>query len=204
MGDIGCFSFYPTKNLGAIGDGGMIVTSDAALADRVRRLRQYGWDEARTTRETGLNSRLDPIQAAILAAKLPHLDVENSRRAELARRYSEGLAGLPIILPAARPDTTHVYHLYAAACDERDALMAHLARRGVGCGIHYPEPVHRQKGYAERAVLPPTGLPVTERLVTCVVSLPMYPELTDGEVDTAISAVREHYETMFGKVNIAP
>jgi dTDP-4-amino-4,6-dideoxygalactose transaminase len=201
IGDIGCFSFYPTKNLGAIGDGGMIVTSDAALAKRVRRLRQYGWDEARTTREAGLNSRLDPIQAAILAAKLPHLDSDNARRAAIAQRYAQELAGLPIALPAARPDTTHVYHLYVAACDERDALMAYLAKRGVGCGIHYSAPVHRQKGYAERAVLPPGGLPVTERLVTRIVSLPMYPELTDAEADAVITAVRGYYGTEIGKVN---
>jgi dTDP-4-amino-4,6-dideoxygalactose transaminase len=193
IGDIGCFSFYPTKNLGAIGDGGMTVTSDVALAERLRRLRQYGWDEVRTTHESGLNSRLDPIQAAILAAKLPHLDADNARRAALARHYAEGLAGLPITLPAARLHATHVYHLYVAACDTRDALMTHLAKRGVGCGIHYPAPVHQQKGYAERAVLPPGGLPVTEQLAARIVSLPMYPELTDAEADAAIAAVRECY-----------
>lgn len=191
IGDIGCFSFYPTKNLGAIGDGGMIVTSDAALAERVRRLRQYGWDDARVTHEIGANSRLDPIQAAILAAKLPHLDADNARRAAIARRYAQGLAGLPITAPAARRDATHVYHLYVAACDEREALIAHFAKRGVGCGVHYSAPVHRQNGYAERAIFPRGGLPVTERLVWRILSLPMYPELTDAEVDTTVSIIRE-------------
>jgi dTDP-4-amino-4,6-dideoxygalactose transaminase len=193
IGDIGCFSFYPTKNLGAIGDGGMVGTSDEGLASRVRRLRQYGWDDLRVTREVGVNSRLDPLQAAILAAKLPHLDADNARRGALARRYAEGLAGLPITLPAARPHANHVYHLYVVACDMRDALMAHLAKCGVGCGIHYPAPVHREKGYAEYVVLPPGGLPITEQLAARIVSLPMYPELTDAEADATITAVRGFY-----------
>jgi dTDP-4-amino-4,6-dideoxygalactose transaminase len=191
IGDIGCFSFYPTKNLGAIGDGGMIVTSDVVLAGRVRRLRQYGWDDARVTHEMGLNSRLDPMQAAILGAKLPHLDSDNARRVAIARRYAQGLAGLPITVPAPRRDAAHVYHLYVSACDERDALIAHLAKHGVGCGIHYSAPVHQQKGYGERAVFPPGGLPITEQLVSRIVSLPMYPELTDTEVDVSVAAVRE-------------
>ncbi len=193
IGDVGCFSFYPTKNLGALGDGGMVVTSNEALATRVRQLRQYGWDDARVTHGVGVNSRLDPLQAAILTARLPHLDSDNDRRAVLARRYAEGLAGLPITVPAARPRASHVYHLYVATCDMRDALMAHLANCGIGCGIHYPAPVHRQNGYAERVVLPSGGLPITERLVARIVSLPMYPELTDAEADVTISAVRGFY-----------
>jgi dTDP-4-amino-4,6-dideoxygalactose transaminase len=193
IGDIASFSFYPTKNLGAIGDGGMIVTSNEVLAERVRRLRQYGWDKARATHETGRNSRLDPIQAAILAAKLPHLDADNSRRAAVARHYAEGLHGLPIVLPAARSDTTHVYHLYVAACDERDALTAHLAKRDIGCGIHYPLAVHQQRGYAQHVKTSVDGLPMTERVISRILSLPMYPELTDAEVRNAIAAVREFY-----------
>lgn len=194
IGDIGCFSFYPTKNLGAIGDAGMVVTSDDALASRVRRLRQYGWDDVRVTHEVGVNSRLDALQAAILAAKLPHLDADNTRRAALARRYAKGLAGVPITLPAERPQATHAFHLYVGACDMRDALMAHLAKCGIGCGIHYPAPVHRQKGYCGHALLsPPDGLPVTEQLVARIVSLPMYPELLDAEVQATIAAVRGFY-----------
>ena len=159
LGDIACFSFYPTKNLGAIGDGGMVITSDADLAARVRRLRQYGWDEARKTREVGRNSRLDPIQAAILAAKLPHLDADNARRAAIAARYEHGLAGLPMTSPRARANSTHVYHLYVVQCADRQRLMAHLKADQIGSAIHYAEPVHVQAGYAEKSVMPKTGCP---------------------------------------------
>lgn len=193
IGDAGCFSFYPTKNLGAIGDGGMVVTSDAELATRVRRLRQYGWDEQRLTDEAGFNSRLDSLQAAILAAKLPRLDDSNRRRAALARRYTAGLAGLPLTLPATRADAEHVFHLYVIACNGAQALHRHLAGRDVGSASHYHLPVHRHGGYAERLVIPAAGLPVTERLAEQVLSLPIYPELTDADVDRVVAAVREHF-----------
>ncbi|HSZ67829.1 MAG TPA: DegT/DnrJ/EryC1/StrS family aminotransferase [Xanthobacteraceae bacterium] len=190
MGDAGCFSFYPTKNLGAIGDGGMVITSDAEIAARLRRLRQYGWDEMRKTREVGRNSRLDPMQAAILAAKLPHLDADNARRAAIAARYNRGLAGLPLVLPAARTGATHVYHLYVMRCDDRGRLMADLRADQIGSAVHYAEPVHLQRGYAEKCVLPKGGLPLTETVVGKILSLPMYPELTDAEVDRVIALLR--------------
>ncbi len=193
IGNVACFSFYPTKNLGAIGDGGMIVTADPALAARMRRLRQYGWDEARATEEAGVNSRLDPLQAAILGAKLPYLSADNARRAAIAARYAAGLSGLPLALPAPRYECAHVYHLYVVACDDRDALIEHLRRAGIGCSIHYPVPVHLQKGYRERARIPAEGLPVTERAVRRILSLPMYPELTDAEVDAVIATARDFY-----------
>jgi dTDP-4-amino-4,6-dideoxygalactose transaminase len=193
IGDIGCFSFYPTKNLGAIGDGGMILTPDAKIAARVRRLRQYGWDDARETHEAGLNSRLDPLQAAILLAKLPHLDADNARRAEIARRYEHGLAGLAIATPNVRAGTQHVYHLYVIACAQRDDLLAYLSDHQISCAVHYPVPVHRQRGYVERAVLPPAGLPVTERICGQILSLPLYPELSDADVERVIAAVRGFY-----------
>jgi dTDP-4-amino-4,6-dideoxygalactose transaminase len=193
IGDIGCFSFYPTKNLGAIGDGGMILTSHAKIASRVRQLRQYGWDEARETHEAGLNSRLDPLQAAILHAKLPHLDADNARRAAIAAQYERGLKGLPIATPNERADSQHAYHLYVVACAERDALMAYLCARQIGCAVHYPVPVHRQRGYAERAILPLGGLPVTERICQQILSLPLYPELSDADVERVISSVRGFY-----------
>ena len=193
IGDLGCFSFYPTKNLGAIGDGGMIVASDAALASRVRRLRQYGWDDARETNEPGLNSRLDPLQAAVLGAKLPHLDADNARRRTIAELYGKGLADLPLTTPAILPGTSHAFHLYVIACAGRDGLKAHLASRQIGAAVHYPDPVHRQRGYAERARVPSAGLPATERLVTEILSLPMYPELSDGDVQRVIAAVREYF-----------
>jgi dTDP-4-amino-4,6-dideoxygalactose transaminase len=190
IGDIGCFSFYPTKNLGAIGDGGIVLTPERKIAERVRRLRQYGWDDARETHEAGLNSRLDPLQAAILHAKLPHLDADNARRAEIARRYERGLRDLPITTPKQRADTQHVYHLYVIACAQRDALMKYLAERQIGCAIHYPVPVHRQQGYAERVAAPTGGLTVTEHICQQIMSLPLYPELSDADVDRVIAAIR--------------
>jgi dTDP-4-amino-4,6-dideoxygalactose transaminase len=193
IGDVGCFSFYPTKNLGAIGDGGMVTTSDAALALRLRRLRQYGWNETRETDVVGMNSRLDPLQAAILGAKLPHLETDNTRRAAVAACYAEGLAGLPLTVPAVRKECAHVYHLYVIVCDERDAVVEHLHRHGVGCGIHYPVPIHLQKGYAERVCVPDRDLKVTEHLVRRIVSLPIYPELGDAEVQRVIAVMRDFY-----------
>jgi dTDP-4-amino-4,6-dideoxygalactose transaminase len=194
LGDIACFSFYPTKNLGAIGDGGMVITADAELAVRLRRLRQYGWDESRVTREAGLNSRLDPLQAAILNAKLPHLDADNERRRTIAGQYQKGLAGLPLAQPAVRARSQHAYHLYVVACDHRDALSKHLSGAQVGCAVHYPVPVHLQKGYAERAILPKDGLPVTTRLAARILTLPLYPELSDESVAYVIASVRGYYK----------
>ena len=193
IGDAGCFSFYPTKNLGAIGDGGMVVTGDADMAARLRRLRQYGWDDNRLTDAAGFNSRLDPLQAAILSAKLPRLDESNERRAALAARYAAGLAGLPLILPAARADAGHVFHLYVIECDDAAALQRHLESRGIGSAAHYRLPVHRHCGYAERLAVPPAGLPVSETLAARVLSLPIYPELTDGDADRVIAAVRAYF-----------
>jgi dTDP-4-amino-4,6-dideoxygalactose transaminase len=193
LGDIACFSFYPTKNLGAIGDGGAVVTGDAGLAARVRRLRQYGWDESRKTREIGLNSRLDPLQAAILKVKLPGLDTDNARRGAIARRYGNGFAGLPMTLPAAREGTSHVYHLYVVACDDRDGLMAHLHGDEIGSTVHYADPVHRQPGYAERVRVPDAGLPATEKAAARILTLPLYPELSDAQVDRVIASIRGFY-----------
>ena len=190
IGDIGCFSFYPTKNLGAIGDGGIVLTREPEIAERVRRLRQYGWDDGRQTHEAGLNSRLDPLQAAILHAKLPHLDRDNARRGAIAQRYERGLQALPITIPSERAGAQHAYHLYVVACMQRDALMAYLAEHQIGCAIHYPVPVHRQHGYAERVILPSGGLPMTERVCQQILSLPLYPELSDADVDSVIAAVR--------------
>jgi dTDP-4-amino-4,6-dideoxygalactose transaminase len=193
IGDIGCFSFYPTKNLGAIGDGGIVLSRESKIAERVHRLRQYGWDNGRQTREPGLNSRLDPLQAAILRAKLPHLDDDNERRAAIARRYERGLQSLPIMVPKQREGTQHVYHLYVVAWPNRDALRAHLGKHQIGCAVHYPVPVHRQQGYAERVVLPPGGLPITERVCQEILSLPLYPELSDADVDSVVATIRKFF-----------
>jgi dTDP-4-amino-4,6-dideoxygalactose transaminase len=193
IGDVGCFSFYPTKNLGAIGDGGMVTTADAAVAARVRRLHQYGWNKARETDGIGVNSRLDSLQAAILGAKLPHLEADNARRAAIAMRYAEGLSSLPLAIPETRDGCRHVYHLYVIACDERDALVKHLGRHGIGCGIHYPVPIHLQNGYADRVRVAEAGLKVTEHLARRIISLPIYPELGNTEVETVIATIRDFY-----------
>jgi dTDP-4-amino-4,6-dideoxygalactose transaminase len=193
IGDAGCFSFYPTKNLGAIGDGGMVVTSDHSLAERIRRIRQYGWDERRETDRLGVNSRLDEIQAAILSVKLPLLDQNNERRAAIAHRYSESLSGLPVIVPDERPETMHAYHLYVLACDDRDDLRRHLLNKQVIAGIHYPVAAHRHAAYANRVAIPTAGLKTTDSLVNRVLSLPIFPEQSDSQCDDVIAAVRSHY-----------
>lgn len=182
IGSIAAFSFYPTKNLGAIGDGGAVVTSDPALAKHVRLLREYGWAERYVSHIEGWNSRLDELQAAILRVKLRHLDADNNRRRAIARRYDEALG-------ISRPDDVgHVYHLYVIATEARDALQAHLRERGIGALVHYPVPVHRQPAYAAMA---PRALPQTEHAAATVLSLPMYPELSDEDQQTVIAAMRE-------------
>jgi dTDP-4-amino-4,6-dideoxygalactose transaminase len=191
FGDAAAFSFYPTKNLAALGDGGLVATRDAALAARVRRLRQYGWDEPQHSLEPGWNSRLDALQAAVLAARLPRLDANNDRRRALAARYRAALAGLPLALPDDRAGGRHVYHLHvvrAADRATRDALRAHLAARGIRAGVHYPAGVHQQPAYAGRLATGP--LPATEALATTVLSLPLYPELAEADQDRVVAAVR--------------
>lgn len=189
MGDAGCFSFYPTKNLGAIGDGGMVVSNNRQIADRVRRIRQYGWDANRATDRLGINSRLDEIQAAILAVKLPLLDRNNGRRAAIARRYSDSFAGLPVTVPAERPESGHVYHLYVLSCDDRDGLRKHLMEHEVLAGVHYSVAAHRHGGYASRVSISPAGLAKTDQLVDRIISLPIYPEMTEADVERVIAAV---------------
>ena len=180
LGHIGIFSFYPTKNLGAYGDGGMVVTNDPTLAERVRLLRQYGWEKRYTSTLRGTNSRLDELQAAILRVKLRHLDEWNARRREIAARYDELLAGSGVVTPVERPYARHVYHLYVIRTPQRDALRAYLREAGVGTSIHYPLPTHLQEAYRDLG-LGPGSLPVTERAANEVLSLPMFPELTEEE-----------------------
>lgn len=193
IGDAGCFSFYPTKNLGAIGDGGMVVTNNRQIADRVRRIRQYGWDANRATDQPGINSRLDEIQAAILAVKLPLLDRNNARRAAIAHRYHAAFAGLPVTVPVEHPGTGHVYHLYVVSCDDREGLRKHLMEHRVLAGVHYPMAAHRHGGYASRVSISTAGLDRTDRVVDRILSLPIYPELTDADVERVIAAVGSHF-----------
>lgn len=189
FGDIAAFSFYPTKNLGAFGDGGAVVTNDAALAEQCRAVRQYGWFRNYYSDVAGQNSRLDELHAAILSVRLGHLDREIATRQKIARRYNEGLRGVAV--PKVRPNSEHSYHLYVVRVAARDALMAALKAQGIGSAIHYPLPVHLQKAYERRLPVAPGGLAITERLCNEVLSLPMHPFLSEQDVDRVIDAVSQ-------------
>jgi dTDP-4-amino-4,6-dideoxygalactose transaminase len=179
FGTLAAFSFYPTKNLGACGDGGAVLTRDRALADRLRRLRNYGQTTRYHHQERGINSRLDELQAALLRVKLERLDACNARRRELARYYRLSFDGVvhPVELPAAE----HVYHLYVVRHPERDALRATLRELGMETQVHYPVPVHLQTAYADLG-RGPGSLPVTEHTAASIVSLPMYIGLGHADV----------------------
>ena len=182
MGDAAAFSFYPTKVLGAYGDGGMVVTAHGAVANRARRLRMYGMDPQGCAGEHGYNSRLDEVQAAILHVRLRRLSAYISRRQELARKYDRGLEETGLQLPATRAGNTHVYYNYVVRHRERDRVVRELAECGVTVAVHYPRPVHRMPAYASPAY-PEGALPETERAAREVFSLPMYPSMTDAEHD---------------------
>ena len=189
-GDMACFSFYPTKNLGAIGDGGFVATDDPQLAENARLLREYGWRERYISDVAGWNTRLDELQAAILRIKLRTLDADNARRRRLAAMYDEWFAPSPVVLPVEMPYGQHVYHLYVVRSERRDALQVFLKERGIGSLIHYPVPVHLQPAYRGR--LGDVGsLPETERAAREVLSLPMFPELMETEVHQVANTLRE-------------
>jgi len=187
-GDVACFSFYPTKNLGAIGDGGAVVTNDPALAEKVRSLREYGWSSERNVSDvSGWNSRLDELQAAILRVKLEHLDEDNKQRRKIAALYDELLRDSDLVLPLRRVDGSHVFHLYVVRSTERDELLARLRGEGIGASIHYPVPVHLQPAYADR-LASAGSLPNTEGAAREILSLPIYPELTEAEIQKVAEA----------------
>ncbi len=190
IGTLGCFSFYPTKNLGADGDGGMVVTNDDALAKKLKMLRVHGIERRYYHDLHGYNSRLDELQAAILRVKLPHLSRWNARRAEIAARYAEGLKSLPIDLPVTAPANNHVFHVFALLSDRRDEIQKRLADRGVPTLIYYPLPLHLQKVYADLGYKA-GDFPVAEMVSRKILPLPMYPELTDAQVDYVIQVIRE-------------
>lgn len=191
-GDFGCFSFYPTKNLGAIGDGGAVVTDDPELAGRVRHLREYGWQRRYVSAMAGLNSRLDEIQAAILRAKLPALDADNARRMIIAEQYSAALAPY-VSVPVIKPGRTSVFHLYAVSVPERQRLREFLASCGIGTAVHYPAPIHLQPAYSGRLGIA-GDFPLAEYASSHLLSLPIYPELEASEVSRVIESIRLYFE----------
>lgn len=189
FGDIAAFSFYPTKNLGALGDGGAVLTNDRKLAESVRSLRQYGWQERFVSEVPGINSRLDELQAAILRVKLRHLDEENEKRRRIAELYRANLANYNgLTLPAA--EANHVYHQYVVRSAARDSLRTYLAEKGIATLVHYPVPVHQQPAYAGR-IPAVTSLGETEAAAREILSLPMFPELSENQVNTVTAQIHE-------------
>ena len=182
LGHLAAFSFYPTKNLGAMGDGGAVLTNDARLDERVRKLRQYGWRERNCSDIRGVNSRMDEIQAAVLRVKLRHLEEWTERRRALAALYSNGLAGCGVVLPTEPAGSRHVYHQYVIRHTQRDELRSHLAAQGIQTQVHYPVPVHLQPAY-RGLPLPPGGLPASECAAREVLSLPIRPEMSVADVE---------------------
>jgi dTDP-4-amino-4,6-dideoxygalactose transaminase len=190
IGDVGCFSFYPGKNLGAFGEAGGVVTDDAEIDEKIRILRDHG--QARKYHHTmvGWNCRMDGIQAAVLRVKLRHLTRGNERRREHAAAYRRELAGTEgIVLPHEADYAEHVYHIFAVRVQDRDQVLQSLERRGIGCGIHYPVPVHLQRAYAglghQRG-----SYPISERTSAEFISLPMFPELTEEQIDRVVAAAK--------------
>jgi len=188
FGKLAALSFYPTKNLGACGDGGAVLTDDPQLADRLRRLRMYGQPARVEALERGMNSRLDELQAALLRVKLRHLDEHNRRRRELAELYSKELQGveLPTVLPGYR----HAWHLFVVRHPQRDALAQALSERQIGTMVHYPIPVHRQRAYFDLGY-GPGSLPQTEQAVREILSLPLWVGMTEDDIERVATAVRQ-------------
>jgi dTDP-4-amino-4,6-dideoxygalactose transaminase len=199
IGSFGCFSFFPSKNLGGAGDGGLVTTRDPDLADRVRSLRRHGEEATYVHTRVGLNSRLDALQAAFLRVKLPYLDRWNAAREANAARYrrlfeAAGLAGpdSPLVLPEARPGARHTYHQYVVRARRRDELISHLRAAGIGCAVYYPIPLHLQRCFAGLRHHP-GDFPVAETAATSTLALPIYPELTEPMQEEVVDSVRSFY-----------
>jgi len=193
LGDVGCFSFYPSKNLGAFGDGGMVVTDNHEIAGKVRMLRDGGQKTRYDHQCIGVNSRLDELQAAILRVKLTYLDKWNWRRRHIAALYTALLGDSEVEPPVELVDVEHVYHLYVVCCEDRDALREYLAERDVGTAVHYPTPIHLQGAYCHLR-LGPGSFPIAERHASRVLSLPIYPELTDAKVRQIAACIRDWHK----------
>jgi dTDP-4-amino-4,6-dideoxygalactose transaminase len=192
FGDVGCLSFFPSKNLGCFGDGGMIVADDPALMDRMRMIASHGSRERYYHEILGMNSRLDTLQAAILGVKIRHLDRWNAARRAAADRYNALLQGLPVTPPAIDPRCGHIFHQYTIRAQRRDGLATHLKERGIPHAIYYPVPLHLQKAFAMSGGKP-GDFPVTEQAAREVISLPMHSELTEEQQGTIAQAIREFY-----------
>lgn len=190
IGVLACFSFYPGKNLGAYGDAGAVTGNDESLLEKVRKLRDHGRITKYEHDEIGFGERIDALQAAILKAKLPYLESWTEARRSHARLYDELLSGCDVITPYHSPEVRHVYHLYVIRTRRRDQVLSHLKEKGIGAGIHYPTPLHRQPAYLKEGY-GDISLPVTEEVASEVLSLPMYPELTPEQITYVAAAVRE-------------
>jgi dTDP-4-amino-4,6-dideoxygalactose transaminase len=190
FGDLAAFSFYPTKNLGALGDGGGVATNDEKLGERVRALREYGWEQRFISEIPGVNSRLDELQAAVLRVKLRHLDEDNKRRARIAKLYDQALDDhATLTRPQILPGATHVFHQYVIRVKARNSLQTFLGERGIGTAIHYPMPVHQQPAYARR-ISACGSLHETEAVAQEILSLPMFPELPEPQIETVVDHIR--------------
>lgn len=188
MGDIGCFSFYPTKPLGAFGDAGAVITNNTGYANTIRMLRSYGSREKYKHEILGVNTRLDELQAAVLSAGLTHFEQDNQERRDIARRYLQEIVNPHVVLPATRPENLHVYHIFPVLCQNRNQLIAHLAREGVNAQIHYPIPCHLAECYQDLGYQE-GDFPLSEEYAGQEVSLPIYVGLEPQEVDQVIRAV---------------
>ena len=186
LGDASGFSFYPGKNLGCMGDGGAVTTNDDELAAKIRAIANYGSDRKYHHIYKGVNSRLDEIQAAVLDVKLPHLDMDNNRRREIAKYYRENIRNSKIVLPQTYSEDAHVWHVFVVRCDDRDALQKHLEANDIQTNIHYPTAPHKQGCYNEYVHL---SLPITEKIHDEVMSLPISPVMTDEEVKKVVEVV---------------
>jgi dTDP-4-amino-4,6-dideoxygalactose transaminase len=189
FGDFGCFSFFPSKNLGCYGDGGLVTTDDIEMAEQLRMFRNHGSHVRYYHEAVGLNSRLDELQAVILRTKLPHIDAYNAGRQRVAHLYDEWLSDAPVITPWAQPGRSHVYHQYTLLSEDRDRIMDHLQAREIASAIYYPVPLHQQKAIAEDCAA--QQLPVTEDVARRCLSLPIFPEMTEAQVEEVASAVLE-------------
>jgi dTDP-4-amino-4,6-dideoxygalactose transaminase len=194
FGRLGCFSFYPSKNLGAYGEAGAVTTNDAQLAQHLRKLRNWGSDEAGLHEVRGFNYRLSGLQAAVLRVKLRHLERWNENRRALAARYTENLWDLDVVLPPQSTHDTHAFHVYAIRTPRRDALRAWLKERGIGTHIHYAVPVHMQPAY-RRTIYPQGSFPVSEKAAEELLSLPLYPEMHLEQVDLVCTQMRAFFRT---------